>query len=182
MSLCQQTSTQNVLEHGQAVHETFLKLLNHISGKEKLSVKLPAWLSEYENYLDDINSKIDIIKVYHHLHDCGKPACKEVDSEGNQHFPNHALFSYNQYIHLFGNDEAAELILHDMSLHLLKAEGIVDFCMINNYKILLLTSLAEILANASMFGGTESVSYKIKYKHIDRRGRAIFEYIKKFES
>lgn len=36
---------------------------------------------------------------------------------------------------------------------------------------LLLTSLAEIHANAEMFGGVESTSFKSKYKQIDRRGK-----------
>lgn len=38
---------------------------------------------------------------------------------------------------------------------------------------LLLTGLAEVHANASMFGGIESTSFKIKWKNLDKRGRAI---------
>lgn len=38
---------------------------------------------------------------------------------------------------------------------------------------LLLTSLAEIHANASIFGGIESQSFKAKYKQIDRRGNKL---------
>lgn len=38
---------------------------------------------------------------------------------------------------------------------------------------LLLTALAEIHANAEMFGGIESQSFKSKYKQLDRRGNKL---------
>jgi hypothetical protein len=43
---------------------------------------------------------------------------------------------------------------------------------------LLLAGLAEIHANAEMFNGFDSPSFKIKYKQIDRRGRAICKFLK----
>lgn len=42
---------------------------------------------------------------------------------------------------------------------------------------LLVTSLCEIHANADMFGGIESSSFKIKFKQLDRRGNQIIKKI-----
>lgn len=43
---------------------------------------------------------------------------------------------------------------------------------------LLLTAWAEIFANAEMFGGRESISFKMKYKSLSRATRAIRKAIK----
>jgi hypothetical protein len=61
----------------------------------------------------------------------------------------------------------------DMDVHLLKAEDIPEFAGRPQAAALLLTALAEIHANAAMFGGTESTSFKIKLKHLERRGKQI---------
>lgn len=60
-----------------------------------------------------------------------------------------------------------------MDVHLLKAVDIPEFKARPQAIALLLTGLAEIHANASMFGGLESTSFKIKWKHLDKRGRQI---------
>jgi hypothetical protein len=43
---------------------------------------------------------------------------------------------------------------------------------------LLLTGLAEVHANAKMFGGLESTSFKIKFSQIEKRGNAIIKELK----
>ncbi len=70
-----------------------------------------------------------------------------------------------------------------MDIHLIKANQLEDF--IGKSKLdfniaisLLITGLTEIHANAEMFGGIESNSYKIKYKQIDSRGKKIIKLIK----
>ena len=63
----------------------------------------------------------------------------------------------------------------DMDIHLLKADGIEEFASRPEAATLLLTSLAEIHSNAAMFGGIDSTSFKIKWKHINKRGKKIIE-------
>ena len=62
-----------------------------------------------------------------------------------------------------------------MDIHLLKADGVEAFCK-NKYDIAsLLTGLAEIHSNSTMFGGIESTSFKIKLKSITQRGKQIIQ-------
>lgn len=44
---------------------------------------------------------------------------------------------------------------------------------------LLVTGLAEIHANAEMFGGLNSIGFKIKYKQINQRGKQILKILNK---
>jgi len=60
-----------------------------------------------------------------------------------------------------------------MNIHLLKDVDIQSFCDNEYAATLLLTGLAEIHANADMFGGIESTSFKMKWKQINRRGKKI---------
>jgi hypothetical protein len=61
-----------------------------------------------------------------------------------------------------------------MCLHIETADQI----MAHNWDVqtamsLLLTALAEVHSNANMFGGIESISFKSKWKKIDKRGRML---------
>ena len=55
----------------------------------------------------------------------------------------------------------------------MKAEAVPEFAKMPEAISLLLVALSEIHANAEMFGGIESTSFKIKWKQIDKRGNAI---------
>ncbi len=68
---------------------------------------------------------------------------------------------------------AARLMGMDMDAHLLKADGIQEFADRPEAVTLLLTSLAEVHSNAAMFGGVDSDSFKIKAKHLEKRGRQV---------
>lgn len=110
---------------------------------------------------------------YTTYHDCGKPFCQTIDSEGKVHFPNHALKSAEIWKNLGGSDLQCTLMAQDMDIHKLKAIGIPEFVSRPHATTLLIAGLAEIHSNAKMFGGIESTSFKIKYKQIDRRGASI---------
>jgi len=130
------------------------------------------------------------LKYYTILHDCGKPYCIEIDDEGRRHFPNHADVSADVYSQLFDKSDfskeitsqdgtVSHLIRHDMDIHLLKSDGVEEFCK-NPYHItLLLVGLSELHSNSNMFGGLDSTSFKIKWKSINQRGKQIFKIIKK---
>lgn len=107
----------------------------------------------------------------------GKSHCRVVDEDGRQHFPDHAAVSARVWREADGDEEVARLIAMDMDVHLLKDEGVAEFATRREARALLLTGLAEVHANASMFGGVESTSFKIKWKHLNKRGRAILRAI-----
>jgi hypothetical protein len=86
--------------------------------------------------------------------------------------------SYQIFKQIFNNDVAAELILHDMDIHLLKSSGVDEFSKNPFALTLLLTGLAELHSNAQMFGGLDSISFKIKFKSINQRGKQILNNIK----
>jgi hypothetical protein len=179
MHSCEQTKGLTVLEHGEQVSDYFLDLYEHvISGKSlKHEWRLPKWI--FDSALWSRLMPLDIITEYHWFHDCGKPFCRVTDAEGKAHFPDHAAVSADIWLRLGLNEKVAKLMRHDMDIHLLKANGLDDFVSMPEAATLLLTGLSEIHANASMFGGTESVSFKMKYKHIERRGKAIVSLLNK---
>lgn len=176
MSLCEQTKGMSVLEHGQLVNKYFKDLMNYMkSGKSlELSWRLPDWIDQYGHEI--LNNLLDdgIMSRYQIYHDCGKPYVKCYDDDGRVHFPDHANASANTWKRLFPDDNVViELIRKDMDVHLIKSEGLEEFCKSHYAVSLLITGLCEIHANASMFGGIESTSFKIKWKQIDRRGKHI---------
>lgn len=167
MQNCQQFDNQTVYEHCLSVQSIFKDLYN----KEFKNYKIPEWF--IENF-DQIKSKLidyENILQYTEYHDCGKPFCLSI-LDNKRHFPNHAKISYEKYLEYFLNEDVAYCILHDMDIHLIKDKEINSF--INKYTCtLLFVGLAEILANAKYFGGYDSESFKIKYKQINKRGKAI---------
>ena len=181
MRTCYQTAGQDMLQHGEAVAAQFEVLMAYLEGAAPLPShwRLPTWLDTATGKL--LLAKLpdrETLALYHRYHDCGKPRCRTVDAEGRQHFPDHARLSREVWLENGGSSEVADLIGMDMDLHLLKAEGVSEFARRPQAAALLLTGLAEIHANAAMFGGTDSTSFKIKLKHIERRGKSITQLIK----
>ena len=180
MRSCEQTPGQNVLQHGESVARYYADIHAHLTkGTElKYDWRMPSWLED-EASRDVLVSRLlpfDIAQTYQVYHDCGKPYCLTVDEDGRRHFPNHAACSEAAWRTLFGEDQVSRLIGMDMDIHLLKAKGCPEFAEREGSATLLLTGLAEIHSNAAMFGGRDSTSFKMKWKQIDRRGRAIFRH------
>lgn len=134
----------------------------------------PDWLSAYRTQLRAALLPRHTIDEYTLYHDCGKPFCP---SDGVRKFPNHAEVSYRTWLSVGGSLSAAQLMRMDMLIHTLKAEDVLAFCAQPEAPTLLLAGLAEIHANAELFGGAGSTAFKIKWKHLDRRGRAICRHL-----
>lgn len=173
MMSCEQSKGISVFKHGCLVHDAYVRLLNeHLDGIPE-GWRLPDnWKSLLDNQLP-----YDIMRKYHIFHDCGKPFCLTIDSEGRRHFPDHALVSADICRNTHGLEDIANLVSMDMDIHLLKADGIAEFAMRPECASLILTGIAEVHANAEMFGGLDSNNFKIKAKHIKKRTKQIFEYI-----
>jgi hypothetical protein len=181
MQSCEQMKGLSVYEHGEMVRDYFLDLYEYLNGGQlKYQWRLPEWIDEHKDFLLQEINKFDLNKIstYHLFHDCGKPYCRTVDEQGRQHFPDHANVSHQVWKDLGGDEWIGELIKQDMDIHLLKAVDLEEFCQRPHAIVLLLTGLAEVHANSTMFGGIESTSFKIKWKHINKRGKAIIKKIK----
>ncbi len=177
MKNCKQTETQSVYEHGISVNEYFNDLKSFLNNQSTIKQwSFPDWLDKYKTELLGNLFPDDIIEKYTIFHDCGKPFCIEIDSEGKRHFPNHAQVSFETYSKYFPdqNPIIAELIRSDMDIHTISAVEIPQFCSNPQKAItLLLVGLSEVHSNAALFNGFGSTSFKIKLKQIDKRGKAI---------
>lgn len=174
MQACLQTDTQSVYQHGLSVKEHIFDLIsflktNHIGQ----GWRLPTWMSEYREQLLAALLSEDIIEEYTIFHDCGKPYCLAIDEMGRRHFPNHSEMSHQTWQTVSTNQTVANLIRWDMKIHTIKADEIEEFIQHPEAVTLLLAGLAEVHSNSKLFGGLESTSFKIKWKQIDKRGRAI---------
>jgi len=167
---CQQTPNQNILEHGIAVKNATIDIIDILNSKENSNYKIPDFIFKYkDNILKSLLPR-EIIEEYTTYHDCGKPYCV---SEDGKHFINHAEVSYNKWLEVGGNPQVANLIRKDMMIHTMSADDIDEFIKYPEAITLLIVGLAEIHANAEMFGGIDSTSFKIKYKQISKRGKKI---------
>ncbi len=168
-----QTANLSVLDHGNSVWSFTQRLLN----KDTEGFRIPNWLSEnYDHILANLHDH-SLIEEYNILHDCGKPYCLVVDEDGKRHFPNHAEVSKQTYLQLpDANPIVANLIGWDMVLHTATAEEIQAMNLSKQDAFtLLITALAEVHSNASMFGGIESQSFKQKWKKLERRGNMLLK-------
>ena len=176
MRTCMQFREQNVLEHGLAVTRAFDTLMQALrAGEVPDGWRIPAWLMAdpvRKQFLDRC-LPADVLYWYQRYHDCGKPYCQVFDADGRSHFPNHAAVSERVWQECGGDPEVGLLIGLDMAMHLASAEEMAALAKLPQATSLFLTALAEVHANAKMFGGFESTSFKAKAKHLDRRGKKL---------
>jgi len=179
MKNCPQTQNQSVYDHGISVNQYFWNLHSILTnGDDSSEWRIPSWLSAHKDRIVENLLSAEIINDYTIFHDCGKPYCRTVDEDGRQHFPYHAQVSHDTWLEMSEDMQVARLILFDMDIHLMKNDDVPIFCAKTTLEeacTLLLVSLSELHSNASMFGkeGTKSTSFKIKFKQIEKRGKAI---------
>lgn len=174
---CEQRSGQNILQHGESVRDHLMDLVSFLRDPHytaKFQWRYPQWLLSHSKSLVDKLPGDHILEKYALWHDCGKPFCKTEDADGKIHYPDHARISAGIFREIYPEQEdVAKLIEMDMDIHILQADSLEPFCQRPEAITLLLTGVAEVHSNARLFGGIASDSFKIKWKHLDRRGSAI---------
>lgn len=159
-----------MLDHGLSVWNYTQKL---ISGNVA-DMKLPSWYTSYKDKILSNLHDIETIRLYNIYHDCGKHLCRTIDEEGRVHYPNHATASKQTWLDHNGDQTTANLIGLDMVIHTESKEQILARGLSKKDAFtLLITALAECHANAEMFGGLDSVSFKIKFKKIEKIGKLL---------
>jgi hypothetical protein len=167
---CHQTAGQNMLQHGESVRDRLFDLLEVTKGHQtKFEWILPEWWLAEAPKLLPLLPDVYTLEQYTTWHDCGKPRCRTVDEEGKVRYPGHAEASSELFRELYpGRECVARLIESDMDFHLLKFDGVKAFSSKPEAATLLFSALAEIHSNMEMFGGSESISFKIKWKAFRR--------------
>lgn len=170
MMLCKQSQNETVWEHCQSVSRTYADLISHGATSERL----PKIIRDNLDLI--LSNQIDrkIVKDYLEWHDCGKPFCATVMPDGRTSFPNHAAISKKLFIEAGGNAESANLVGLDMIFHIAKCNEIMALGLsAQTLYTLMLSAWAAIFANAGMFGGVESESFKIKVSQLTARCKKI---------
>lgn len=183
-----QTDTQSVMEHGISVVKYYKDLIKILNGdKSFYNIRIPQHLLDNSEFILNNLFEKTISERYQFYHDIGKPYCIEY-IDGKKHFPDHANKSFEIYNTVFKNekdsDVISKLILHDMDFHLLKPSGVelyLNETTLSTHELitLLLTTLAELNSNANLFGGIDSVNFKIKYKNYEKISKKIIECLNK---
>lgn len=173
MTACQQSSGQTILQHGEAVAQKYRDLMEG----NTTGWKLPDWFIKHGAELFKLTPIADVMEQYHIYHDCAKGDCLRIDEDGKRHFSNHAMMSAALWLSHGGDSLIGKLIEHDMDMHLLKPADVDAYKHLSLVPALLLTALSEIHANAEMFGGIDSTSFKIKFKQLSKTGQLLCDRI-----
>lgn len=169
MKNTEQMQGLSVYEHGISVRKAYQDLIQNLENNEEY---LEPIVKELYGLLKGKIYDKDIVYRYQEFHDCGKPFCLTIDSDGKRHFPDHAKVSAKIWREIFpGENKIAELIAHDMDFHVLKGEELDKLWLKDYAPTLYFTAWAEIIANSQMFGGFESTSFKIKKKKLIQAGK-----------
>lgn len=170
-----QSKNLNMFEHGELVWFYYQKLLNNNTE----DMKIPKWFIENKEWFLRNICDLEIIKTYIIYHDIGKIECLTVDEFGKQHFPNHSFLSEKIWLDIGGDPLVAKLMGLDMIFHTENADKIVHMFLEDKIlNTLILAALAELHANAQMFGGINSESFCIKLKKLGGRVKKVINYFK----
>ncbi len=175
---------QTVYEHCLSVKGKSLELYDYLTKGTPLKSqwRLPSWIQEYRETIVKELVPRSALGRYAEYHDCGKPLVAELKN-GKPHFPGHEFYSAAVYRSWMRNDRSViRLIKNDMLIHRSKCEDLDEICRLRERMTLLIVSLAEVHANAELFGGIESDSFKMKFKKIDARGKAVFREVHQKQS
>jgi len=181
MRNCPQGPRQTTWEHCRSVAQHYLILSRRLRNLEfaerehpTWSQHLPKWFHTWRTQLAEATrNNVGLAQGYLEWHDCGKPFCLEYDADGRAHFPQHAKVSARLWERLGGSAAASHLIARDMDLHTLAPSAMAEFAKQENAALLLIATLAAVNANAQLFGGLESDSFKIKAKQLEARGKRL---------
>lgn len=168
MKNCFQFQNMNMYQHGVKVHLYYEDLTSYQDYEWDFGK-----VSDLIKKLIPLATDSEDLKNYHIYHDCGKPRCRTVDENGKQHFPNHAQVSHDVWLEAGGDSLTAWYILHDMDFHIMKGDDLEQLVKDPRAVDLLLTAWSEIHANAQMFGGVQSTSFKIKRKHLEKATKLV---------
>jgi len=144
---------------------------NGYLAREAAPAWVPEWFFSSPQLLLPREKRAVLVRYLGH-HDCGKPFVYQ-EVEGRAHFPDHANKSAEIWRAVGGTEQEARLMQRDMELHTMGAEAVPAFAADVDAPLLLVAALGALWANQDDFGGADSVSFKMKLKHLDRRGRAI---------
>lgn len=171
MEACEQAPGVSVWDH--CVKVEYLARNLYTYGFQVDYMKIPDWFFDYAvvTYAHPYAK----IQPYPFYHDCGKPEVRAIDDQGRVRFPDHTATSKRLWLFCFPEETLiGDLIGWDMCLHTETAEEILAHeWPVDTAMTLLIVALAEVHANAEIFGGMESQSFKIKWKKIDRRGKML---------
>ena len=181
MHKCPQGPKESTAGHCLSVAQQYRALatrLTHPAWAEKAyasgSQYLPKWFETWKAPLAAaVGNHGGLARTYLEWHDCGKPFCLEYDAQGRAHFPDHASRSAQLWERVGGSPEVARLMEQDMDLHTLPPSAMPEFSQRKHAALLLIAALAAVNANAKMFGGFESDSFKIKAKQLEARGKRL---------
>jgi hypothetical protein len=133
---------------------------------------IPEWCNQtFKKTFTSYSIDLKTIQTYCRYHDCGKPYCY-IDG----HFPNHAQVSYDTWMEEIGDEQVGRFILNDMNLHTMTCAQL-DSVNLEKHEwlVLIIVGLSEIHSNAEMFGGTDSVNFKIKIKKFNKNVKHVLK-------
>lgn len=175
MRTCFKAQGINMLDHGNMVHAAYKELIADLEIGKYDNDEFKVLHELYLKYKDNL-PPADVLENYHVLHDCGKHLCLTIDENGKRSYPNHAAVSAQQFSILFPDDGfTKQLIAMDMDFHTKRGDELLELCRSVFAPILYFTAWAEINANAEMFGGRSSESYKIKRSRLLQAGKKLLK-------